>query len=287
MANRGSLNWRLRVIIAFALITVAPVHAENDATALVRDTWARYRSVKTERENLDMLLVKNPPPQPFSRAAAEAMLREPPAGTIHKRAVREVLYASDWQDKVHILFSLPAEDAGLGFLTWRHADAQDEMWLFMPGYDTVRRLPLTNRQKLAGTNLSYEDVRELAGERTEQFTYKTVATEPIDGRATTVIVATPRAGTNTAYASRKLWIDTERLFPLKVEFYDAKEQLWKVLSNSDVQPVAPDVYRATITEMRDLRLNESTVTLIAKREVGLDIPARVFTQDYLEHHRAD
>jgi hypothetical protein len=102
-----------------------------------------------------------------------------------------------------------------------------------------------------------------------------------------VIVATPRAGTNTAYASRKLWIDTERLFPLKVEFYDAKEQLWKVLSNSDVQPVAPDVYRATITEMRDLRLNESTVTLIAKREVGLDIPARVFTQDYLEHHRAD
>jgi len=171
---------------------------------------------------------------------------------------------------------------------WRQTgDAQDDMWLFMPGYRAVRRIPVSSKQRLAGTSLLYEDVRELAGERTDRFTYETVGAESVDGRAATVISATPKTGTTTAYSRRKVWIDKEWLFPLKVEFYDAQGKLWKVLHNTEVHEVAPGVRRADLAEMRDLELNECTVLFVTKRDVGAEIRAQVFTEDYLVHPGAD
>lgn len=203
---------------------------------------------------------------------------------IRKRAVRHVLYASDGHDRIHILFSLPPEDAGLGFLAWRETGgARDQMWLFMPGYRSVRRLPASERQKLAGTDLIYEDVRELAGERTELFTYENLSDEQLDGRLQKAVMARPKPDTSTAYSSRKILIDSEWHFPTAVEYYDDSGKPWKRLRNSDIREVAAGVHRAGLTEMRDLQRNRTTLLLVTRRDVGLEIPPRVFTQDYLVH----
>ena len=274
---------------AVLLSCIAPLaHAESDGSALVTETWSRYRSVKTEREESEILIVSAPQAAGFSRAETEALAREARSGVIHKRAVRHVLYAPDRHDKIHLLFSLPADDAGLGLLVWRQTDnAQDDMWLFMPGYRAVRRVPISSKQRLAGTDLLYEDVRELAGERTDRFIYKTVATESVDGRSADVVSATPKPDTTSAYSTRKIWIDKEWLFPLKVEFNDTQGKLWKVLHNTEVREVATGVRRADLAEMRDVQLNECTLLLVTKRSVGADIPAQVFTEDYLVHPGAD
>lgn len=283
---------RLRLLLSasVALLWCAgtPVQAEQDGLSLVTETWARYRSVKTEREESEILIVGAPQAAAFSRAETEAMVRDGRSGVIHKRAVRHVLYATDGQDRIHLLFSLPADDAGLGLLVWRQTDNKpDDMWLYMPGYRAVRRVPVSSNQRLAGTDLLYEDVRELAGERTDRFTYKIVATDSVDGRAAEVVSATPKPDTSTAYSSRKVWIDKEWLFPLKVEFYDAAGKLWKVLRNTEIREVAPNVRRADLAEMRDVQLNECTLLLVTKRNVGAEIPAQVFTEDYLVHPGAD
>ena len=278
------------LLCAFVLLVwgAGVASADQDGLGLVTDTWARYRSVKTEREESEILIVSAPLAANYSRADAEAMVREARSGVVHKRAVRHVLYAADRQDKLHLLFSLPPEDAGLGFLVWRQpGTAQDDMWLYMQGYRAVRRVPMSSKQRLAGTDLLYEDVSELAGERTDRFTYKTVGTESIDGRTADVITATPKADAVSAYSSRKVWIDKEWLLPLKVEFYDGNGALWKVLRNTDIHEVAPGVRRADLAEMRDVQLNESTLLLVTKRSVGTEIPAQVFTEDYLVHPGAD
>jgi hypothetical protein len=284
------MRFRNLFLVSAALLWCASLvaYAEQDGLALISETWARYRSVKTEREESEILIVSAPQAAAFSRAETEAMAREGRTGVVHKRAVRHVLYAPDHHDKIHLLFSLPPDDAGLGVLVWRQTDkAQDDMWLFMPGYRAVRRIPASSNQRLAGTDLLYEDVRELAGERTDRFTYKTVATESIDGRATEVISATPKPDTATAYGSRKSWIDKEWLFPLKIEFYDPSGKLWKVMRNADIHEVAPGVRRADLAEMRDVQQNECTLLLVTKRNVGIDIPPQVFTEDYLVHPGAD
>jgi len=278
----------LSALVLVLLCTGSVAYAEQDGVGLITDTWARYRSVKTEREESEILIVSAPLAASYSRADAEAMAREARSGVVHKRALRHVLYAADGQDKLHLLFSLPPEDAGLGFLVWRQpGTGQDDMWLYMQGYRAVRRVPMSSKQRLAGTDLLYEDVRELAGERTDRFTYKTVGSESVDGRAADLITATPKADTVSAYGSRKVWIDKEWLFPLKVEFYDTNGALWKVLRNTEIHEVAPGVRRADLAEMRDLQLNESTLLLVTKRNVGVDIPSQVFTEDYLVHPGAD
>jgi hypothetical protein len=285
----GTALLRLGLVLLLSLVpAVSAVEAGEDGSRLVTETWARYRGVKTEREEIELLIVSEPQAQLFSRAEAEGLLAASGSGVTHKRAVRHALYAADWSDKVHILFSLPAEDAGLGFLAWRQADAaQDSMWIFMPGYRSVRRVPLSSDQKLAGTDLNYEDVRELAGERTTYFSYQTLGSDTIDGRTAEVITATPKPESGSVYARRKLWIDEEWQFPLQVEYYDGDNHLWKVLHNSDIVEVAAGVRRAGLTEIRDLSRHESTLLLITKRELGIPIAAQVFTQDYLQHPGSD
>jgi Outer membrane lipoprotein-sorting protein len=279
------------VLATFGMLSAGAVSiafAEPDALTVVNDTWSRYRAVKTEREESDILIVSDPPAAGFSRAETEAMARDGRAGVIHKRAVRHVLYAPDRRDKIHLLFSLPPDDAGLGVLVWRQAgDTRDDMWLFMPGYRAVRRIPVSSKQRLAGTNLLFEDVRELAGERTDRFAYELMGDESVDGRAAHVIRATPNADTVSAYSSRKVWIDKEWLFPLKMEFYDARGELWKVLHNTEIHEVMPGTRRADLAEMRDVQAKECTLLLVTKRDVGIAIPPQVFTEDYLVHPGAD
>jgi hypothetical protein len=280
--------WKTWVLVSFILVSSAQAWAAAAGAALIADTWARYRTVKSEREESEILVVTAPQAAPFSRADAENLLRGGQPGTVHKRAVRHVLYSQDQHDKLHILFSLPPEDAGLGFLVWRQPDsAQDEMWLYMPGYHRVRRIPASSDQKLAGTDFLYEDVRNLTGERTDTFEYTTPATEQVAGRPTDVVIATPKSGTSTVYSRRKIWIDKEWLFPVQVEFYDGQGRLWKMLRNSDIHEAAPGVRRADLMEMRDVQRNGATVMLVTKRAVGIDIPAQVFTQDYLVHPGGD
>jgi hypothetical protein len=56
----------------------------------------------------------------------------------------------------------------------------------------------------------------------------------------------------------------------------------KVLHNTEIREIAPGVRRADLIEMRDVQRDEVTLLLITKRNVGVDIPAQVFTQDYLQ-----
>jgi hypothetical protein len=276
------------VFAALALVAGARAWAAPDGGALIGDVWARYRTVKSEREENEILVVAAPQAAPFSRVDAETLLRSGQPGVVHKRAVRHVLYGEDKRDKLHILFSLPAEDAGLGLLVWRQPDGtQDEMWLYMPGYHRVRRIPASSDQKLAGTNLIYEDVRELTGERTDAFAYSTPATEQLNGRPADVVVATPKDGNASAYSRRKMWIDTEWRFPVQVELYDVQGRLWKVMRNGEIHEAAPGVHRADLIEMRDVQRNEATVVLVTKRSIGVAIPAQVFTEDYLIHPGSD
>ena len=51
---------RLMFVVFAALVARAPAHAERDALSLVADTWTRHRSVKTEREESEILLITAP-----------------------------------------------------------------------------------------------------------------------------------------------------------------------------------------------------------------------------------
>ena len=287
--RNGGWNFNCAWLVAAAMVLAfARAGAAADGKALIDDVWTRYRGVKSERQESDILAIKVPQAGPYSRAHVETLVRDTPAGVGRNRAVHHLRYADDQRDKLHILYLPPSEDAGLGLLVAREPDdAQDGMWLYMPGYHRVRRIPASSDQKFAGTDFIYEDVRSFLGEHTDAFTYSTPESAQLDGRTTDVVIATPKQGTSTSYSQRKVWIDREWRFPLRVEFHDVKERLWKVLRHSEVHEVVPGVRRADLIEMRDVQRNSATIVLVTKRAVGVEIPAQVFTEDYLVHPGSD
>ena len=273
--------WLLASVLAAASARAA---AAADGKALIDEVWARYRTVGTERQVSEILVVKAPQKAPYSRADVEALVRDGGSGVTRKRAVHHVRYAPDRRDALHLLFSLPAEDAGLGLLVARDPDGtQDQMWVYMPGYHRVRRIPASSDQRFAATDFIYEDMRAFLGEHTSTFRYSTPTTEQVEGRAADLVIATPEAGTSTSYGTRKIWIDAAWRIPVRAELADARGEPWKVLRNGEVREVAPGVHRADLIEMRDLVRESATLVLVIKRAVGVDIPAQVFTEDYLVH----
>ena len=258
--------------------------ADGDATELMRKVSGAFRSVGTEREELDVLVVSAPQEEVYTVEQARSLSENSGSGVVRKRATRSIRYSPDGADKIHVVFSLPREDAGTGFLVWRSAhDDGDKQWLFLPALKRIRRVPISSTQTFVGTNLIYEDVRELAGERVDRYHYSAAGSGQVDGRKCEIVVAKAAVGATSAYASRKLWIDEERSFPLKIEYYDERGKVWKVLRNASLQEVKPGVYRPSLTEMRDLRINEATLLSFPTRKVGETIPHDVFTKDYLQN----
>lgn len=253
-----------------------------DARTLMDAVWERYRTVAGEIEELEILVISSPQPDAYDASQLEALLAETPRGVVHKRAKRHTAYAPNRADKIVVRFSLPREDAGTAFLVHRAAgDGQDDQWLYLPATRGVRRVPVSNTQTFVGTNFIYEDVRGLSGERTDRYEYELAESAHEDGRPCHVIRARPKAGVTSSYSQRVLWIDRERLFPLKVEYYDSRHELWKILRNRAVAPISGDTFRAEHTEMRDLRINEATVLWVREREVVDDLPAHLFSRDAL------
>jgi hypothetical protein len=287
--RNGGWNFNCAGLLAVVMMLAsARAGFAADGKALVDDVWSRYRSVKSERQESEILARKTPQAAPYSRSDVETLVRDTPAGVTRSRAVHHLRYADDQGDRLHILYLPPSEDAGLGLLVARAPDgAQDGMWLYMPGYHRVRRIPASSDQKFAGTDFIYEDVRSFLGEHTDAFTYSAPEPAAVDGRATDLVVATPKADTSTSYSRRRVWIDREWHFPVRVEFDDRKERLWKVLRHGEVREVAPGVRRADLLEMRDVQRDSVTIVLVTKRAVGVDIPAHVFTEDYLVHPGSD
>jgi hypothetical protein len=275
-----------RIVAALTLVSAglaaASAAEENTAEGLVREMWRRYRSAGSEREELDILVLSRVAAEPLRRDDVRRLLDEGGDGVVRKRALRHASYAADERDKLRIVFSLPADDAGTTYLVWRAAAGEvDEQWMFLPGLGTERRIPASSSATFAGTNFSYEDLRDMIAPPSERFAYTIEGAEEVGGRACTIVRAAVKKPGDSAYAWRKLWIDTERAFPLRIEYFDRTGSLWKVLVSSDVVPVANGVHRSDLVEMRDVQANETTILSVRERSIGLPLDPELFSRESL------
>ena len=280
--QNSSIRWMAQIFTFYMLLT-SSVHlaAEpNEAVNLVDLMWAQYRQPITEREEFDILIIPSPKNY-YSPDDARMLIKALPQGITHKRMVRNVLYADNGHDKIHVKFSKPKEDAGTSMLIWRHPmDGKDRQWLYVPVLGKVRRIPLSIIQGFAGTGLSYEDMRHLVGEKTARSRYELLADQACSGRTCRVVLTRPKGV--SAYSSRKIWIDSEKNYLSKIEYFDKAGVLWKTLRAIDMYEASEGVFRAQMLEMHDLQLNESTLLLASKRRLGEKAPGTIFTLDYFE-----
>lgn len=157
-------------------------------------------------------------------------------------------------DKSLVVFQSPPDVKGTALLSHARILEPDDQWLYLPALKRVKRISSANKSgAFVGSEFAFEDftITEL-----NKFTYKHVGEATIDGRAMDVIERYPRYE-KSGYVKQKVWLDQEDFQARKIEFYDRKGALLKILTLSDYRRYGT-VWRAQRLSMRNIQTQKST-----------------------------
>jgi len=189
----------------------------------------------------------------------------------------------DGVGKALLKFLSPADIRNVGLLTWdRGEEGEDDQWLYMPASETVRRISGGNKKsEFMGTDLTYEDLRP---ENLNRHTYQVIREEERDGHPCWVVEALPGTEAErgeTSYGKRLFWIRKDVYFIIHVEFYNHSERLIKTATFEDLEHIKDQMWRSNRSTFERVLARTRTVTITQSRELDVDLPESLFTQQGL------
>jgi hypothetical protein len=250
--------------IIFLLLSSGIVQAaELSPEQIVAKSWEQFRNAKGEKETVKIVVVY-----------ADGRKEE-------KKLFRWTKFDSGSEDQITLKFFEPPLDRGLGLLTLRHPVKEDEQWLKLPSLKKVRKIAVGEQEKyFAGTDFTNEDVRQLIGEKTKDFTYRLVNKT---GNVWT-IEAVPKSGVETGYGRRVFQIDDKMVF-LKIDYFGKNGEHIKTQTNSNIVFSKGNLWRANHVEVNNFLLKRKTVVDVESRDIDPQISPNIFAKDFLESER--
>ncbi len=128
-----------------------------------------------------------------------------------------------------------------------------------------------------GSEFSYED---LSGQEVEKFTYRYIADLTEGGRKVWKMERFP-VNKKSGYKRQIVWTDKEYHGPLKIEYYDRKNELLKTATFSGYKKFGKH-WRAAKIEMVNVQTKKRSVLTWSERELGVDLDEDDFETDALE-----
>ncbi len=165
-------------------------------------------------------------------------------------------------------FTKPADQRGIAFLSLPN----DVMYVYFPAFKKIRRIAShVKNSTFAGTDFTYDDL--------STFRYsKDYNAEVINETDSTyVLKLTPQKGVKKDYGFLKMWVDKKTFHILRVEFYDKKGNLWKVLTFRNLMKIK-NYWITGEMEMKDLKKNHTTIMKLKDIELDTGIPEKFFSK---------
>ncbi len=203
-----------------------------------------------------------------------------------KERVRSVLgYTKDFGDvkKSVMVFQKPHNIKGTGFLSYSYDDMNkdDDSWLYIPALKKAKRISGSKKNgTFMGTDFTYNDM----GSRSiEEDTHTLVKEEKLNGKDCWVIESKPKKK-GDAYSRFISWIRKDNLIAEKVEFYDKKDDLLKVLTNSNFEKMG-EIWIVKKMEMNNVQEKHKTIIDLSDIELNCEVKDSYFTVASLERGR--
>lgn len=185
-------------------------------------------------------------------------------------------------DKSLTIFNSPADVKGTAFLSYTHALKPDDQWLFLPALKRVKRISSANKSgPFVGSEFAYEDI---SSQEVEKYSYKWLRDEQLDGRDSFVIERYPRYE-NSGYTRMIVWMDKEMYQPLKLDFYDRKDSLFKTLHFRGYQQYSGQFWRPDVMDMSNHLNGKSTSLEWNNYKFGNGFTDRDFDRNTLKRAR--
>ncbi len=196
-------------------------------------------------------------------------------GRRNSRTLTSVTY-SVGDKKSFTEYLSPAREEGTKMLK-----LEDQLWIYSPSTDrTIQISGHMLRQSVMGSDLSYEDMME-DRKLTDIYNAEVIGEEVIDGRKTWMMELTAKVD-DVAYASCKIWIDTERFIPLKEELYAKSGQLLKRSTLGDVEKIEGRWFPTRVVYKDELKQGKGTVFKMTRIQFNQDIPEYIFSKAALK-----
>ena len=158
-------------------------------------------------------------------------------------------------DKSLVLFETPRDIEGTALLSHAKILDPDDQWLFLPALKRVKRIASSNKSgPFVGSEFAFEDFTAI---ELNKFDYRFMGTEACGELQCDVIERLPLYD-SSGYTRQVSWVDQTNFQIRKVEFYDRRGDLLKVLELSDYRQYDNGVWRAHRLSMSNRQTNKQT-----------------------------
>ena len=175
-------------------------------------------------------------------------------------------------------FHAPGDVRRMAFLVYKYPARESDRWLFIPALNLVQRIAAKDSQSsLVGSDFTYEVV---SGRDVEADEHKLSREEEHGGKPCYVIESVPRGA--ASYKRKVSWIDKATSLPLKEEYYDVQDQLFKEFSAGEIKEIdgVPTILKRT---MKNLKTGHQTVVEFSEAKYRLALKPEEFSERALRN----
>jgi len=225
-----------------------------------------------------------PPKQIVSRAMAQQMFRNRGAemkiemrllarhGEARQRKLTARTLRKDNVSSTMARVVAPSDVAGMSFLFRQKKGSADDQFMYMPALKIVKRIVGSQKSsRFLGSQFTYGD---LEWSSVEEASYRRLPDENLGKAPCHVIEARPRG--DSEYGALKLWIRKKDDAMLRVQFFDKRSTLKKVLFVKRVERIGGRLV-ATRLKMKDVRSGDSTLLAVTNIRFRDDLSPQQFS----------
>ena len=191
----------------------------------------------------------------------------------HKTLTKTFISFSEGPEKSFIEFLGPQRDKGTKILKIGKV-----LKIYFPSAGRIQRYSHHMlKQRLMGSDFSYEDITERSKELNKDYTARLLDEEEFQG-APCYVVHLESKDPQRNYYTQKIWVDKEKFIGQKVEFYARSGKLLKLLTVDEVRLIHGRFYPVKFTMQDQLRANTKTEIMLKEIKFDIPIPEDTFTE---------
>ncbi len=175
-----------------------------------------------------------------------------------------------------VVFDQPADVRNTAFLVKKHANKDDDRWLYLPGLDLVKRIAASDeRTSFVGTNFFYEDI---SGRHPDEDKHELIETTDTEY----VVKSTPKSSKGVEFVHYTLRINKKTFLPSQIEYVNAQGKVYRRIETAKVDTIQG---HPTITRLKvsDLELGGYTLSDVSNVSYDLGIPDDIFVEGSLRN----
>ncbi|VAV95846.1 Outer membrane lipoprotein-sorting protein [hydrothermal vent metagenome] len=185
----------------------------------------------------------------------------------------------DVGDKSLVIFDSPRDVKGTAFLTHSNILDPDDQWIYLPALGRIKRISSSNKSgPFMGSEFAYED---MSSREVGKYHYKWLRDEPCGTLTCFVVEAYPQYA-KSGYTKLVSWIDTQEYRTMKIEFYNRRGELFKILTPSDYKLYLNKYWRAGKLYMENVMTGKKTWLIWSRYDFRTGLKEQNFSKSRLK-----